>query len=128
MKRLSMLVLALMITLSACGKKGKALDAYDNGKTIVMKMGRTFTVTLTNPGDGGYSFLPPTYDRSMIKLVSHSHTVRKHPAAGDFGSDDWVFKIIGNNSQSNVLIQAQRGWEAGKENPITMFSVTIKVE
>ena len=123
-----MLVMALMLTLTACGKKGKVLDAYNNGKTIALKSGRTFTITLTNPGDGGYSFMPPTYDPSMLKLVAHNHKIRKHPAPGDFGSDDWEFKIIGKNGQSNLLIQAKRSWEAGKENAITMFSVTIKVE
>ena len=72
----------------------------DNLKTINLKNDSTFSVTLPDPGDGGYKFADPVFDNGVIILSSSTHIPAptpqpSHPPImGDFGKDQWIFKAV----------------------------------
>jgi len=85
------------------------LGIADTGKIVAVSKGQTISVTLENPGDGGYSFNAWQYDNTVLNLNSHTHINPTNTnVAGDFGTDVWVFSTLKTGS-SAVLLTASRG-------------------
>jgi len=78
-----------------------------NGKVVDVQNGQKITVTLVNPGDGGYQFNTPSYDKSVLKLVSHINIPPVVMMPGASGNDVFEFQAIHNGS-SKIEISASR--------------------
>lgn len=78
---------------------GTAITEKDNLKTINIKNDSTFSVTLPDPGDGGYKFKDPVFDNGVVILSSSSHISPSPSAAlGNFGEDKWIFKAVNSGT------------------------------
>jgi len=105
-----------------------SLTGSDTGKTITATKGQTITVTLCNPGDGGYKFDAPQYSSSILKLTSHKNISANNPpgyVGGCYGNDVFEFKTLSSGT-SKLDITASQPWTGG-EKLSPMFSVTISV-
>jgi predicted secreted protein len=131
LKSISFLVVALMLAGAAYSQNIKIVSEQNSGEKLYIVVNDEFIVSLRNPGDGGYVFLPAIYDRSVLRLTTHKHLpADKHPAgyAGDFGLDEWKFKAIQRGTISKLTIQIQRPWMKAKEKPVTEFTAPVKIE
>jgi predicted secreted protein len=102
------------------------INASANGKTTTISENQTLTITLGDPGDGGYTFDPLQYDQSVLKLVTHR--LNPPPAnspTGDFGTDTWSFNALKSGS-TTVVITATQG--NNTNSTIALFSGTIAVK
>jgi len=101
-----------------------SLTAANSGGTITAVKGQSITVTLSNPGDGGYQFNDPQYNASVLKLNSHTHANPVNSnAVGDFGTDTWTFTPQSSGT-TTLSIAASRG----TADVVTMFSTNISVQ
>ncbi|QEC75046.1 protease inhibitor I42 family protein [Mucilaginibacter ginsenosidivorax] len=102
----------------------KQLTSTDSGSTATVSMGQTISLTLGNPGDGGYQFNDPKYNSSVLTLVSHKENVGVHAGMiGDFGKDIWTFTAKGSGT-TTLEVTAHRG----NTEIISMFSNQIVVK
>ena len=101
------------------------LDESNNGETIDLSQGDKFKIVLSDPGDGGYDFDKPQYDKSIIKQVDYQNISPMSEADGDFGSDEWTFEVI-KSGQTNLKYEIYRTWD--QEGRITALEVDIKVK
>ncbi|MBS1522575.1 MAG: protease inhibitor I42 family protein [Bacteroidetes bacterium] len=134
MKSKTLLTLATIAvftgTLTSC-KKGQnnpdlsvKINGLDSGKTVTLINGQTLELTLGNPGDGGYTFNPPQYDSTILKLTDHIRIPPVNSAnIGDFGKDTWRFSTLKPGS-ATLTITATRG----HENPVAMFTDTVVIK
>jgi predicted secreted protein len=99
-------------------------DYSENGKTITAAQGQTLTLTLGNPGDGGYAFDTPQYNAMVLSLINHTRRAPTSNAIGDFGKETWEFKAL-KTGISVLNVTATRSFD--KNNPVVMFSGTITV-
>jgi predicted secreted protein len=102
------------------------LTSKDNGKTFTILKEQMATITLCNPGDGGYQFDTPQYDSSVLQLTSHTNIPINNPTGyvgGCYGNDVFEFKAS-NAGSSKLVITASRG----TTDIINMFSATIVVQ
>jgi predicted secreted protein len=123
-------IVAFAGVLASCKKENNPnssvvkINALDSGKTTTILSGQKLQLILGNPGDGGYTFDPPQYDSSMLKLNAHT---RIPPAnsmnVGDFGTDVWEFSALKSGTASLTITAAR-----GSENPIIEFTGTITVK
>jgi len=102
-----------------------ALTSKDNGKTFIVAKEQMVTVTLCNPGDGGYQFDTPQYNSSILSLTSHINVPLNPPnppdyVGGCYGNDVFKFQVL-NTGSSKLVITASRG----TTGTINMFSATI---
>jgi len=100
----------------------KQLTAADAGSTASVTMGQTLSLTLGNPGDGGYQFNNPQYKTSVLTLQSHT---RQNGTSniGDFGKDTWTFTAKGSGT-TTLEVTASRG----STGTISLFSNQISVK
>ena len=117
-----------------------SLTESDSGKTIELIKDQSLTITLSNPGDGGYTFDDPQYDASLLQLDSYVHnssvsastTVPDNsasasttvPISGNFGTDVWQFSPL-KSGTSDLVITATRPWSGG--GTVTMFKISVVV-
>lgn len=101
------------------------INKNNNNSTVNIENGNILNVTLTNPGDGGYQFDEPSYDTTLLKLLSHEHTNAKDAAymVGNFGTDTWKFEAI-SSGQTKLIFNIYRAWENQKE---AYFEATINI-
>ena len=92
-------------------------------KVAAVSLGDIVSITLGNPGDGGYSFEAPIYDKSMFVLKDTFHTnPGANPAPGNWGTDTWEF-VSFKKGTSKIEINAIQGLsQKSREN---MFTATI---
>jgi predicted secreted protein len=96
----------------------------ENGRNFKVKVGQKLTVNLRDPGGGGYNFLTPEYDQSILKMVGERHLPRTEPPRmGDFGRKVYEFQAV-KDGQTNLVIPIKRPWEKQSE---TYLKVTISV-
>ena len=101
------------------------LDSYNNS-SVIASLGQVMTLTLGNPGDGGYQFNTPIYNSAVLTLTNHVHTPPTDPRiVGDFGKDTWTF-TANQRGNTNLQITASQSWEPNA--PSTMFSTNIAVQ
>lgn len=102
----------------------KKLTAADAGGTASVTIGQTISLTLGNPGDGGYQFNDPKYNTAVLTLVSHQQGVGVHAGMiGDFGKDIWTFTAKGSGT-TTLEVTAHRA----STEVISMFSNQIVVK
>ena len=130
----SVLILFCVVTvITSCKKENSSsyqptikLSVADSGKTVNLAMGQTMTVTLSNPGDGGFNFDTWQYDATVLHLDNHTHTSpTNNEVIGDFGTDTWQFTSLKAGS-SALKITATRG--TTPPTTVTMFNEGIVVK
>ena len=100
------------------------LTDKDNGRTVTVQVGQNLTVNLRHPGSGGYSFLAPEFDRTVLKLVEGHRLPASEPRRmGDFGRMVYEFQAL-RAGQTPLIIPIKRPWE---KEPQTYLRVTIQV-
>ncbi len=101
-----------------------AITDQDTGQTFTVPVGQKITVNLRHPGGGGYSFLTPEYDQSVLKMVGEHRLPRSEPPRmGDFGR--MVFEFVAlKEGHTALVIPIKRPWEKASE---TYLKVTILV-
>ncbi len=93
-----------------------SIQEAGNGKIETLAVGQKFTVTLPNPGDGGYQFDNPEYDTSLVHLDGHTHASPQTSAPmGDFGIDTWNFSVL-KSGTTDLVISSSRSWNGEKGN------------
>ena len=91
-----------------------SLQEVGNNKVENLAVGQTVTVTLRNPGDGGYQFDNPEYDTSLVHLDGHTHaSPQANAPMGDFGTDTWSFTAL-KAGATDLVITASREWNGEK--------------
>jgi predicted secreted protein len=116
------------LAFAACKKdnspnmKTISLTTVNSGTTVAAVKGQAITLTLSNPGDGGYQFNEPQFDAAILKLNSHTHLNATTNTAGNFGNDTWTFTALGGGT-SPIIILASRG----SVDVITIFSSKVSV-
>ncbi|SDF07788.1 Chagasin family peptidase inhibitor I42 [Mucilaginibacter pineti] len=118
------------LAVTACHKDKKTevvkqLTIADAGSTASVSMGETISLTLGNPGDGGYQVNDPLYKTSVLTLVSHTHQNSTTNAVGDAGNDTWKFTAKGSGT-TTLEITASRGTQGADK--ISLFSNQITVK
>jgi len=102
----------------------KQLTAADAGSKASVTMGQTISLTLGNPGDGGYQFNNPKYNTSVLTLASHTHQGAANTnLIGNFGSDTWNFTAK-ETGTTTLEVTASRG----STETISMFANQIIVK
>jgi hypothetical protein len=128
---LLLVVVAAFFALASCKKDsnsnlpGIKLSVTDSAKTISVSPGQTISITLGNPGDGGYQFNTWQYNAGVLHLDSHTHANPANPMSmvGDFGTDTWQFTPLSSGT-SLFKITASRG----TTDVVTMFNGKISVK
>jgi len=117
-----------MFSFFVIGSKASAatldLTSVNNGNTFQISQGQTLRVTLSNPGDGGYTFDTPIYDSSILQLINHQHINSTYQLPGNFGNDYWEFQAL-NSGSTQLRITASRSWDSSSS--YTPFTATIIV-
>jgi len=102
------------------------LTESNDGEKISLKKGDKLKITLRDPGDGGYVFSEPQYEKSILKQIDYKNIKPTSGAEGDFGSDEWVFEVI-NKGNTILRYDIYRPWES-KEDAIKDFEITVNVD
>ena len=104
------------------------LSAVDSNKTISILNGHVVSITLNNPGDGGYTFDAPKCDTTVFRLINHIRVLPLLPypvTVGDFGQDIFQFQAL-KSGTSNINITASRG--PAHLETVTMFRNKVNVQ
>jgi len=113
----------------------KTYTTSDSDITLYIKVGEEFKVQLNNPGDGGYSFDPITYNANGSKAIIqasyqdigptyHADNPEEPYYAGDFGKVIWTFRGY-EPDETDLLITISRSWEENSKE--TAFKAHIVV-
>ncbi len=91
--------------------------------------GQIISVTLCNPGDGGYKFDTPQYDSSILNLISHVNipiqsNIYPPMPGGCYGNDVFKFQVL-NTGTSKLNITASQPWIGGSTS--NMFNATFVI-
>jgi predicted secreted protein len=123
------LVSILMIGVISCKKDNNSkptiqLTSADSGKALAVAQGQKISITLANPGDGGFNFNTWQYDSSVLQLNSHTHIPPANPdLIGNYGTDVWVFTTL-KSGTTTLSISATRT----SAEVVSMFADTVKVQ
>ncbi len=116
------------IVLASCKKDNNArqaalrLSVVDTGKTLSLIKGQTISVTVSNPGDGGFTYNDWQYNSTVLHLDSHTHTAPANAqSVGDFGTDTWQFTSLQSGTSILKLTATQ-------SYTVTMFNDNIVVK
>ena len=101
------------------------LTEKDNNGRTNASINDLITITLPNPGDGGYQFAQPTYDKKILLKISSSHILNTSNLLGDFGKDTWTFKTI---ASGNTRIKFSIFRSFNPSNPQTPYTFNIYVK
>jgi predicted secreted protein len=102
------------------------LTSAESNKDITVSKGQKIQLTLRNPGDGGYTFNEPVFNKSLLKLDSHVHNPPAQNAMmGNFGEDVWIFSATAEGS-SELTITAGQPWAGGSKS--TSFSAKLMIK
>ena len=122
------LFIAAAFVLASCKKDNSTkqaalrLSVVDTGKTLSVLKGQTISVTVFNPGDGGFTYNNWQYNSAVLHLDSHVHTDPANTqAVGNFGTDTWQFTSLQSGTSLLKLTATQ-------SYTITMFNDNIVVK
>jgi len=120
---LSMLIL---FSLSACSGT-QTLTAEDSGKSIQIKTGETFTITLESNPTTGYQWMVLDVDEKILSQVGDAEYQSKGTVMpGSGGEETFTFKAL-KSGKTELLLGYERPWEEGVD-PVESFTITVIVE
>jgi predicted secreted protein len=124
------LLFAAILAIASCKKDIQVTDNVmltddDAGKKLTIASGQKCTLSLNNPGDGGYNLDKPQLDSTIIHLEKYEHIAPANGLTGDAGKDNWQFTPV-RIGITILKITATRPWNNG--GTVTMFTDTIVVK
>jgi predicted secreted protein len=90
----------------------KSFTIADTGKSINVKVGETFTLTLKNYGDGGYLWVMQDYDENILG-INGPVTSGSSGMLGDFGNDVWTITALTKGTVT-LEMSSVRPWETSE--------------
>jgi predicted secreted protein len=118
-------LVALVLTLSACGAAAVRLDERHNGVSVEVDSGGKITITLAGNPTTGYSWELATYDAAVVEPVGEPEYKSDSMLIGGGGAYTFTFKALAPGV-TKVKLVYQRSWEMEVE-PIEVFEVTLNV-
>ncbi len=117
-------VVGLGVSALPAAAENVVITDKDQGKTFTVQVGQKFSVNLRNPGSGGYNFLRPEFDKTILKMLGEKSIPRSDPRRmGDFGRMVYEFQAL-KAGQTTLVFPIKRPWEKESE---TFLRVTISV-
>jgi len=92
-------------------------------ENITIKRGQTFRIVLQSNPTSGYKWLP-SFDKSIVKLISHNFLPPSTSGIGRSGEDVYTFRAV-NHGSDNLKMLYKRGWE---KQPVAEKLFVIKVK
>lgn len=128
MKRTNLIAafIVMLFALAACGGPVAKLEQVDNGATIDLKTGETFTVTLEGNPTTGYSWEVAEIDPAIIELAGEPDYKSDSMLIGSGGVFKFTFVAVGAGT-SRVKLIYHRPWEEDVE-PLEIFEVQANVK
>ena len=121
---LSMLIL---FSLSACSGGTQTLTAEDSGKSVQIKTGETFTITLESNPTTGYQWTVLDVDEKILSQVGDAEYQSKGTVMpGSGGEETFTFKALASG-KTELLLGYERPWEEDVD-PVESFIITVIVE
>ena len=113
-------------TLQSGNQKIITLTDNDAGKTLTIKKGQLFTLTLPDHVDGGYRFDTIQFNPVIITLQKHmGNPPPPNSPPGRSGTDTWQF-IAKEAGQTIIKVTATRPWQGGGTVAIFENKVLVK--
>lgn len=122
----SILVLCLFFSIS-CGVK--KIDYEDNGKTVSVEKGKSFSIILeSNPTTGYDWYISGDSQMGNIDLIDsdYEQSSKNKKLVGAGGSKIFTFEAMQSGS-ALISLEYKRDFEEGVE-PIDRFSININID
>lgn len=119
-------LIALSLTLTACGSTAVKLDASDNGRSIEVNNGDKITITLEGNPTTGYSWELSEYDAAMVEPVGEPAYDSDSKLLGGGGAYTFTLKALAPGV-TTVRLVYHRSWETDVE-PLQVYEVTLNVK
>ena len=128
MKKLTFIAafIVLLIALAACSGPAAKLEQADNGKTVDLKTGDTFTVSLEGNPTTGYSWEVAGIEPAIVELVGEPDYKSDSNLIGSGGMFKFTFKTVAPGT-SNVKLVYHRAWEE-EIAPLYEYGVVVNVK
>jgi inhibitor of cysteine peptidase len=121
---LTIMLFAIVFSTAGCNS---ALTANDNGTTVTVKTGDTFTIKLEGNPSTGYTWEAKDLDTGILEQVGEAEFSGGAPGVvGSPGTLTLTFKALQPGTTTLTLVY-HRPWEKDVE-PIETFSVTVTVK
>ena len=104
------------------------LPEKDSGQTVTLQVGDKLLLNLRNPASGGYTTLAPTYDATILTLLSRQDLPpekRPTPIMGDFGRLEFIWEAKAPG-ETAVTVNIARPWEKDKP-PEQYVKIRVRV-
>lgn len=103
------------------------LTDLDNGRTISVAAGATFSVTLEANPTTGYMWAVTAIDEAVIKYTANRYVGDPAPPdiTGSGGREIWEFQAVGSGT-TTLEMEYRRHWEP--DQPDGAFSITLNIE
>lgn len=121
------LVIALVLALAGCASGGTQLTEGDNGKTVRLKVGETFTIKLPGNPSTGYSWNGAA-DPEVVVLVGEpefTSDAADENIVGAGGTLTMTYKAV-KAGEGELKLQYSRVWESVQ--PEKTFTVRVVVD
>ncbi len=125
MKKLITLFLTACLLLSGCTSSGKILTQSDAGKTIEVKSGETFQVTLPGDSTPSFAWQIAADSTAPVTLIGKPVFTAQPKTTGAAGMLDMTFKA-GKPGQGVLKLLYYQPWEAGA-TPSSEYQVNVIV-
>lgn len=125
-KLIYLTITAALVLLAACASNGVALTHDDNGKTIEVSPGGTFTITLESNPTTGFSWGIVSGEGGVIQLQGEPKFDSDSALIGAGGVEVFTFKAI-QPGETTLEMNYRRPWETDVE-PLDTYTVTIIVK
>jgi predicted secreted protein len=102
-----------------------SINESNDQQDIILNPGQKLVVNLIDPGDGGYVFADPAYNKDIIKLDGYQNASATSGLIGDFGHDIWTF---GGNQKGTTDLQYEvyRPWLPNERLPKLLVHIVVK--
>ena len=122
---ITVLIFALT-ALTACGGAAASLVETDNGSTVDLKTGETFTILLEGNPTTGYNWAVMEIDPAVVELVGEPDYKADSNLIGSGGMYTFTFKAVSSGS-TVVTLAYYRSWEEDVA-PLNEYQVTVNVK
>ena len=119
-------LIALLLTLTACGAAAVKLDEQHNGGSVEVNGGDKVTITLEGNPTTGYSWELSELDPAVVELVGEPAYKSDSKLIGSGGAYTFTLKALTPGSTTVKLVY-HRSWETEVE-PLEVYEVTLNVK
>lgn len=130
MKRIALLMAAILLALTACG--GKPTEEpispiSDAGKSIEVTAGNEFKIMIeSNPSTGYHWEVIGELDESIVQFIEREYRASEPVMPGSGGKDVWTFKALAAGETSVTLGYYPPSNEAVEPAQTVTFTIVVK--